>query len=86
MDLELTRRHAFSSENIRERLKAYGFTEIDDILSFLNLFRESPPGNCEYIYIRSKLGLCLQQHDNESDYFIPLREFVTELDCLINFH
>lgn len=85
MDMELARRQTFSIDNIRERLKDYGFTEIDDVVSFLNLFRESPPGDCEYIYIRNKLGLCLEHHDNETDYFIPLREFVTELDCLIAF-
>ncbi|CAH6160762.1 hypothetical protein [Pantoea agglomerans] len=85
-DSESTRNYFFSAENIRVRLKDYAFSEVEDIFHFLTLFRKSPPGNCEYVYIRSKLGLCLKHHDNQSDYFIPLREFAAELDCLISFH
>lgn len=85
-DCESTKKYLFSAENIRMRLKDYCFSEVEDIFHFLNLFCNSPPGNCEYAYIRSKLGLCLKHHDNQSDYFIPLREFAAELDCLISFH
>ncbi|PIJ49714.1 hypothetical protein BL250_15955 [Erwinia sp. OLTSP20] len=61
----------------------YDFDEIDDILIFLKLVCHSQPDDSDYLYIRSKLGLCLSLHDNKSSFFIPLRELATELDCII---
>ncbi|MBS1205271.1 MAG: hypothetical protein H6R25_2170 [Proteobacteria bacterium] len=72
-----------SKEQLRERVSHYGFIEIVDILRFIDSICSSPPGRGDYFFIRDKIGLCLCHHDNESDYFIPLRELATELDCLI---
>jgi hypothetical protein len=79
----ITERFYLQKEQIRERVNSYGFIEIVDVLRFIDLICSSPPGRNDYIFIRGKLDLCLRHHDDEGDYFIPLRELVTELDCLI---
>jgi len=75
-----------TTKQVKERVNYYGFVEVSDILnflSFLDLTKATWLGSSEYIYVRSKLEMCLRNHDDGSDYFIPLREFATELDCLI---
>ncbi|WP_191939663.1 hypothetical protein IFU37_023305 (plasmid) [Pantoea agglomerans] len=68
---------------VRERIRDYGFTEVADVLTFLNTVCRAELGLNEIVYIRRIIGSCLGRNDDKSDYFIPLREFVTELDCLI---
>ena len=69
---------------ISERVRPYSFPETGDILRFLSLFSGMQPDDSSYIYIRSKLGQCLSAHDDNSSYFIPLRELACELDCLVH--
>lgn len=38
----------------------------------------------EFCYIRSEIGHYLKMHDGYWEYFIPLCELATELDCMIN--
>lgn len=68
---------------ISDRICNYGFAEIGDILNFLSCCCGKCPDCCDYIYIRSKLGVCLSVHDDQSGYFIPLRELACELDCFV---
>ncbi|HFQ9141769.1 TPA: hypothetical protein ACHTOV_004255 [Enterobacter cancerogenus] len=82
-DERLTQRIYLPREQLRERVGRYGFIEIADILRFIDFICSSPPERNDYIFIRGKLDLCLRHHDDGGDYFIPLRELATELDCLI---
>lgn len=68
---------------IENRVSDYNFSETGDILRFLSCVCGMQPDDCGYIYIRSKLGQCLSNHDDCSDYFIPLRELACELDFLV---
>lgn len=68
---------------ITARISSYDFNEMSDILRFLSLICGMQLDDCDYIYIRSKLGQCLSAHDDSSSYFIPLRELACELDCLV---
>lgn len=68
---------------IENRIRKFGFIEIVDIFVFLELICDTELDIADYAYIREKVGACLQCHDDHSDYFISLREFATELDCLI---
>ena len=72
-----------TSEQINEKINGYGFIEISDIGRFLALFCGTTPCWCDYIYIRAKLAECLLMHDDQSEYFIPLRELACDLDCLV---
>lgn len=81
-DKRLKKCFYLQKEQIRERVGGYGFIEIADVLRFIDLICSSPPDRSDYVFIRGKLDLCLRYHDNGDDYFIPLRELVTELDCL----
>lgn len=74
---------SLSVKEIRERIDRYGFTEISDIIIFLDVICHGLPDLPDYIYIRRKLDRCLSHHDNGSDYFIPLREFACELDAIL---
>ena len=71
---------------VRERIRDYGFTEVADVLVFLNTLFRAEMGMNEIVYVRKVIGACLERNDDKSDYFIPLREFVTELDCLIEIY
>lgn len=73
-----------SRENAYDKIKSYGFTEIGDLITFLQVICNTNLDISELIYFRSKIDVCLRHHDDSSDYFIPLREFASELDCLIN--
>lgn len=79
----LSIKYGVSKEQVRKRLEGYGFIEISKIFRFLDLMCESDLDVSAFFYIRSQLSLCLLNHDNWSDYFIPLREFAAELDCFI---
>jgi len=69
---------------IKERIQGYGFVEVVDIFRFLDFVSGLLLEKSEYIYIRSKIEICLRCNDDGSDYFIPLREFASELDCLLS--
>lgn len=73
-------------KNVEEGLKDYGFSEVADIFSFLDFISrtgaETGIGVSELAYIRKKIDICLRENDDGDNYFIPLREFATELDCL----
>lgn len=77
-------------KRVLDTLKVYGFIEVGDIFSFINFVCQTDSGTSldisEIAYIRKKLEICLNNNDNESNYFIPLREFAIELDCLIEIH
>ena len=68
---------------IESRIRKFGFVEVTDILRFLEYMCDKELDVADYAYIRSKVGSCLKYHDDHSDYFIPLRELATELNCLI---
>lgn len=74
-------------KSVHETLQGFGFTEVADILNFLDFMCGSDLDVSEIAYLRQKIHLCLRRNDNGSNYFIRLREFATELDCLseINF-
>lgn len=72
----------FTSKNVKAVLRDYGFSEIADIFTFLDVIHSAELGTSELAYIREKLGICLRKNDNGDNHFIPLREFATELDCL----
>jgi len=69
-------------KRVEEAIKGYGFSEITDILAFLNFSCCTELDASELAYIREKIDICLRKNDNGDNYFIPLREFATELDCL----
>lgn len=83
---------SFSIQNIADtrRIKRivgkYGFIEIAYILHFLTVFCQGSLRDSDCLYIRNELAKCLKAHDDSSEYFIPLRELATELDCLIEGH
>ncbi|KDA94290.1 hypothetical protein T296_11370 [Pantoea agglomerans Eh318] len=72
-----------TSKSVCEAVREYGFSEIGDILSFLDFICRPDLGISEIAYIRKKIDLCLRRYDDGRNYFIPLREFATELDCMI---
>ncbi|MEN4748125.1 hypothetical protein [Pantoea agglomerans] len=72
-----------TSKSVCEAVREYGFSEIGDILSFLDFICRPDLGISEIAYIRKKIELCLRRYDDGENYFIPLREFATELDCMI---
>ncbi|TKJ82629.1 hypothetical protein EpCFBP13511_24040 [Erwinia persicina] len=72
----------FTSKNVKEVLRYYGFSEVADIFSFLNFTHTAELGTSELAYIREKVSICLRRNDNGDNYFIALREFATDLDCL----
>ena len=74
-----------SRELLKCRVRRYGFIEISDILRFLDSVCKPVPDDSDLLYIRSKIEKCLDTHDNQSAYFIPLRELATELDCFVHF-
>lgn len=74
-----------SKKQLRERVAKYGFIEIRSILHFIDFVCSSPPDSSDYTFIRSKIKLCLHHHDDDSDYFIDLREFISELDAIFYF-
>jgi hypothetical protein len=74
-----------SITQIRQRVDQYGFIEFASILKFIEYVCSSPPDIGDYSFIRAKVRLCLQHHDDGSDYFIAIREFASELDALITF-
>lgn len=82
-DERFKQRIHLSKKELKERVGYYGFIEMADILRFIDFICSSPPERNDYLFTRGKLGLCLRHHDDGSDYFIPLRELATELDCLI---
>jgi len=61
-------------------LMAYGFKEVSDIIFVLTLSHLSKLGTAELYYLECKLDECLRNHDNGSDYFIPLRELKEEVE------
>lgn len=69
-------------KKVHEKIQGFGFTEVTDILIFLDFICGSELDVSEIAYLRQKIHLCLRRNDNESDYFIRLREFAAELDCL----
>lgn len=73
-----------SKKQLKERVSLYGFVEIADVLRFIDFICSSPPDRSDYVFIRSKIDLCLRRHDNGSNYFIELREFASELDAMIS--
>jgi len=79
---EISAPHFLTRKRALNILKAYGFIEIADAIKFLQLICGNELDTSEIAYLRKKIEFCLKNHDNQSDYFIPLREFATELDCL----
>lgn len=75
---------SLNREYVYEKIRSYGFTEIGDLITFLQIICNTDLDISELLYFRAKIGLCLRHHDDSTDYFIPLREFACELDCLIN--
>lgn len=73
-----------SKKQLRERIEIFGFVEVADVLRFIEFVCSSPPEKSDYIFIRHKIDLCLRKYDNDSDYFIVLREFASELDAMIS--
>ncbi|ELW1648937.1 hypothetical protein NTH58_004035 [Enterobacter oligotrophicus] len=74
---------SLSRKRIGALLGGFGFVEAADICRFLSLVCNEVPDTGDYLYLRFKIGQCLSRHDDKSEYFIPLRELVTELDCMI---
>lgn len=70
---------SLTSKRVGETLREFGFSEIGDILSFLDFISRPELGISEIVYIRKKIELCLRRYDDGENYFIPLREFATEL-------
>lgn len=68
--------------DLYDRISHFGFTEIADIYQFLKSVRPFYPDKNVYRYIRAKIAECLRTNDDGSDYFIPLREFLSELSCI----
>ncbi|WP_434747273.1 hypothetical protein [Pantoea sp. Lu_F5_004] len=73
-----------TGERVKAIICGYGFIEVNDIFKFIEFLCHGELDTSELVYIRNKIGLCLRRHDDGQDYFIPLREFATELDCLID--
>ena len=80
----LQKRFSLSPDRIKERLRYFGFTEVDEILKFISIIDAEDADASGYTYIRARLDRCLRNHDNGDDYFIPLREIASELDCCLH--
>jgi len=63
-----------SREEIFECVRHYGFTECADIIKFLHIFNRELMSTAELIFLLEKTKECLNNHDNQSCYFIPLRK------------
>lgn len=57
----------------------YGFIEISDIVYFLSVYCCATVHHRDLQLIRYRLGICLNNHDNGSDYFQTLRTLYTVL-------
>ncbi|MFP3524585.1 hypothetical protein SB912_18910 [Pantoea sp. SIMBA_072] len=79
---EMTGFNRLTRKNVHEKIQGFGFTEVADILIFLDFICGSELDVSEIAYLRQKIHLCLRRNDNSSDYFIRMREFAAELDCL----
>lgn len=60
-------------------LMTYGFIEVSDMIFVLTFSRSSHLDTTELYYLECKLSECLRNHDNGSDYFIPLRKLQEEV-------
>lgn len=67
-----------------EKIGRYGFVEIADAQKFLKVMCDVVLDSSDLAYLRKKIDACLRHHDNGTNYFVSLREFATELDCLID--
>lgn len=68
------------SRNVLLReLSRYGFTEVSDVVRFLQVICPTVPDDAAILYMQEKLGECLKNHDNGSDWFDGLRDVVTRL-------
>lgn len=65
-------------------LMTYGFIEVSDIIFLLTLSRSNQLKATELYYLECKLNECLRNHDNGSDYFVPLRDLKKEVVTLKN--
>ncbi|WP_206756727.1 hypothetical protein, partial [Pantoea agglomerans] len=79
---EMTGFSRLTRKSVHETLQGFGFTEIADILNFLDFMCGSELDVSEITYLRQKIHVCLRRNDNGDNYFIALREFATDLDCL----
>lgn len=68
------------SSEIREKIIKYGFTEISELLIFLEYFCYSEMSPEESKYVLEKLKKCIALHDNGSLYFRELHELSFELE------
>lgn len=79
----LTEKYDVGLDELLAEIQGYGFMEISDIKYFISVMARLNPTACEYLYIREKLALCLINHDNGADYFIPLRHLVASLNYFL---
>lgn len=79
---EVCAKHYLSRDQILKRLSGFNFIEIYEAMRFLKVFCDASLGICEQVYLRDKLFMCLQSHDDGSNAFIKLRELACELDLM----
>ncbi|WP_323169260.1 hypothetical protein [Pantoea agglomerans] len=72
-----------SKKLLKNKVRQYGFVEMSQVMKFLDVICDPVPDNSDLLYIRSKIERCLDVHDNQGAYFIPLRELAAELDCFV---
>lgn len=72
-----------SCQSLRERLNAYGFIEVGDIINLLDSLNVLYPDRITLYFIRDRLYACLAEHDNGQDYFISLRQLACEIDSVL---
>lgn len=73
---------AVSKSWVYDRVKMYGFVEVDVIIKFLDYVCYEKIDDSGMIYIRNKARECLNRHDNKSMYFSNLREVVNFIDFI----
>ncbi len=71
---------SLSRQALIDRLSHYGFIECGMMLTFLHMICDVTLGVGELTYLRDKIKECLNEHDNQSDYFNDLRKLYAHLD------
>lgn len=67
------------SKDVDSVLDKYGFIELGYICEYISAHCKEELSFLDCYFIRLCLRECLNHHDNDTDYFIPLRELDTQL-------
>lgn len=76
--------HKLSRQVMAGMVRHYGFIECGEVYTFLDNVCGIYPDRCALIWLSEKIGECLANHDNGSEYFHELRTLKSELEYAIS--